>query len=176
MSAAFRNLGMSRHSWPFMILKAESPLDGKMYYFVDKCIPFGAAISCSHFQRVSNAIAHLVQYRSRRKTVNYLDDFLFVALLRLLCISQLRVFLDVCDDIHFPVSMEKTYWATTTLTFLGFLIDSVTQTVSVPVEKIKKAKDLIETILCNNKNKATVHQMQKITGFLNFLGCCIIPG
>ena len=126
MSAAFRNLGMSRHSWPFMILKAESPFDRKTYYFMDKCLPFGVAISCSHFQRVSNAIAHFVQYRSKCKTVNYLDNFLFMVLLRLLCNSQLWVFLDVCDAIHFPVSMEKTYWATTTLTFFGFLHHSGT--------------------------------------------------
>ena len=60
MRSAFRNLGLNRKSWPWLVLMAKSPLDGKLYYFADKCLPFGAAISCSHFQRFSNAIAHLV--------------------------------------------------------------------------------------------------------------------
>ena len=84
MSSAFRNLGMSRKSWPWLIMLAENPLDGKTYYFVDKCMPFGASISCSHFQRFSNSVAYLVTYRTKKPLVNYLDDFLFAALMKLL--------------------------------------------------------------------------------------------
>ena len=176
MSSAFRNLGMSCHSWSFMIMKAMSPLDKKWYYFVDKCLPFGAAISCAHFQRVSNAIAHLVKFKTGRKTVNYLDDYLFAALMRLLCNMQLQAVLDICAQINFPVSIDKTYWATTTITFLHFLINTITQTVLIPVEKVEKAKKLISNMLESKRSKATVHQIQKLCGFLNFIGRCIIPG
>ena len=61
MKSAFRNLGMSKKDWKWLILMAKSPIDGKIYYFVDKCLPFGASISCSHFQRFSDAIAHNCQ-------------------------------------------------------------------------------------------------------------------
>ena len=43
---AFRNLGIRRQDWKFLIMKAVSPVNGKTYYFVDKCLPFGASISC----------------------------------------------------------------------------------------------------------------------------------
>ena len=49
-SSAFRNLGISPQFWQYLIMKARSPYDGKWYYFLDKCLPFGATISCSHFQ------------------------------------------------------------------------------------------------------------------------------
>ena len=145
-----------------------------MYYFVDKCLPFGASISCAHFQEFSNAVAHIVQWITKKSLLNYLDDFFFVALLRALCNQQTTVFLDICKQINFPVSLEKTFWGTTMLTFLGLLINTVSQTVSIPTEKIDKAKVLIESVL-NHKN-ITVKQLQKICGFFNFIGQCIVPG
>ena len=60
MKVAFRNLGISRKYWRYLIMKARSPLDGKTYFFLDKCLAFGASISCSHFQRFSNSIAYLM--------------------------------------------------------------------------------------------------------------------
>ena len=60
MSVAFRNLGIKKLHWPYLVMIAVSPLDGKTYFFVDKCLPFGAAISCLHFQAFSDAIAFLM--------------------------------------------------------------------------------------------------------------------
>ena len=63
-SSAFRNLGGKVRNFKILLLKAKSPLDGKVYYFVDKCLPFEASISCSYFQRVSDAIAHIVKHKT----------------------------------------------------------------------------------------------------------------
>ena len=108
MKAAFRNLGMLKRHWKFLVMKAKSPKDGKIYYFVDKCLPFGSSISCAHFQRFSNAIAYLVKHRTGRDLVNYLDDYMFTALLRFWCNNQVEIFLQVCNLINFPISLEKT--------------------------------------------------------------------
>ena len=147
MKSAFRNLGIKKYHWKFLVMKAVSPLDGKTYYFVDKCLPFGASISCSHFQRFSNAVKHIVQWRTKQDLVNYLDDFFFAQLMKMVCNNQVKEFLDICDLIAFPVSMEKTFWGTTKLTFLGLLIDTVNQCVCIPVDKIAKAVALIEQVL-----------------------------
>ena len=177
MKSAFRNLGVLRRHWKFLLMKARSPLDKCWYYFLDKCIPFGGSISCSHFQRFSNCVAHLVQHRTGKKVVNYLDDYLFVALLKLLCNLQMKEFLRICSIINFPINLEKTFWASTQMTFLGFLINTVTWTVSVPCEKLTKARNMIEYILAQRKPiKVKVLQLQKVCGFLNFLGRAIIPG
>ena len=118
MKAAFRNLCLRREDFWLMIMMAKSPVDNKFYYFVDKCLAFGASISCSHFQRFSNCIAHIIRVRMGRKNVNYLDDYLFCHLLKLLCDSQVEEFMAVCRHIGFPVNMEKTFWGTTRLVFL----------------------------------------------------------
>ena len=107
MSMAFRNVPLNQKSWPWLILKAIHPDTGKVYYFVDKCLPFGSSISCTIFQAVSDAIGHVVNTRNRKKTVNYLDDYFFAALLKIWCDWQLRTFLEICKEISFPVSLER---------------------------------------------------------------------
>ena len=174
MMAAFRNLGIKNSQWRWLVMKAESQIDGKIYYFVDKCLPFGASISCALLQEFSNAISHILRVKTKQDNVNYLDDFLFIALLKAFCNAQVELFLDICRQINFPISIEKTFFSSTQMIFLGFLIDTVAQLVLVPKEKIHKGQELIEKAL--KKRKITVKQCQHICRFLNFLGRCIIPG
>ena len=141
---------------------------------MDKCLPFGASISCSHFQKFSNAVAYIVCHRTGKEVINYLDDYLSAALLKLICNGQVDGFLQVCTTIRFPVALEKTFWGITRLVLLGMLLDTVAQTVSIPCDKVIKGKKLIQEIMC--KRKITVKQLQKICGFLNFLCRCVVPG
>ena len=62
-SQAFRNLGIKKKHWKFLIMKARNPEDAekKWKYFVDKCLPFGASISCAIFQAFSDAIAFIMK-------------------------------------------------------------------------------------------------------------------
>ena len=111
---------------------------------------------------------------SKKRAINYLDDFLFAAILKAICDQQVQCFLDVCAEINFPVSLQKTHWGTNCLVFLGLLIDTVRQLVCIPCEKVKRAQELIDRIL--QKRKVTLHDLQKICGFLNFLCQAILPG
>ena len=175
LKSAFRHFGIKPDDWMLLVMKARNPLDGEYYFFVDKCMPFGAAISCSHFQRFSNALAHIVRFKTENDTVNYLDDFFFAALLKLLCNKQVKIFTNICDLIKFPWSMEKTHWATTRIIFLGLLIDTRLQKIFVPLEKVQKALNQINTILGRKSKKATLKEIQSLCGTLNFFGRCIIP-
>ena len=174
MSSAFRHIPMKKSEWALLVMKAVNPIDNRVYYFVDKCMPFGSSISCVIFQRFSNAVAHLVRFCTGKPLVNYLDDYFFAALLASLCNHQLDTFLEVCKEINFPVALEKTFWADTLMTFLGLLLDSERQIICIPVEKICKATNMIDTIL--HKKKVQVHEMQQLCSYLNFLCRCVVPG
>ena len=176
MSMAFRHIPLMVGDYMLMVLKAEHPITGITYFFVDKCLPFGCSSSCKIFQSVSNAIAYLVSWRTKKPTLNYLDDYFFAAMLKTMCNWQMKIFLKICKEIRFPVALEKTYWGTEVLTFLGFLIDTVNQRVCIPVEKVTRALELIEYFLHKKSKKVTVHEVQKLCGFLNFLCRCLIPG
>ena len=176
MKSAFRNLGILKKHWKYLLLKARSPFDGKIYFFVDKCLPFGSSISCSHFQDFSDAVAHIFRYMSKEDVINYLDDYFFAAFYKWMCNQQVNTFLDICERINFPVSMEKTVWASHRIIFLGILIDLLLKIVAIPKEKIKKAKELISAALDSKNKKVTLLHLQRICGMLNFLGKCIVPG
>ena len=107
-------------------------------------------------KRFSNAVKHIVKWRTKKNLVNYLDDFLFAELIKLLCSNQVKEFLQVCDMIAFPVSLEKTFWASTRLTFLGLLIDTILQCAFVPIDKVNKAVALIDSILVKRSKKVTL--------------------
>ena len=175
-SAASRNLGIRPFDWMLLIMKAQDPKTNQWFYFVDKCLPFGASISCAIFQSFSDAVARVVHYVTKKKPVNYLDDYLFIALLRALCNKQVEVFIDICKQINFPINLEKTFWAETCTIFLGFLIDMVHQFVAIPMEKISRGINMLTSALSAKKGKITVLQLQKICGFLNFLSRAVVPG
>ena len=52
MKSAFRNLGILRKHFKWLLMKAKSPIDNQIYWFVDKNLPFCASISCSHFPEI----------------------------------------------------------------------------------------------------------------------------
>ena len=170
MTAAFRHFGIKKNFWKFLVMKAQHPKTNKWYYFIDKCMPFGASISCSHFQRFSNAIAHIVKTKTEMPNINYLDDFFFAALLKITCNNQVRAFMNVCDSIQFPISQEKTFWGTTRLTFLGLLIDTVLQMIFIPTEKLTKTLVKINKILDRKSKKNNPERTPRINRYAELLG------
>ena len=176
IKSAFRILPLSSSCYQWLIMKATNPVDEKTWFFVEKNLPFGASISCSHFQRFSNALRHIFEYKSGKRMVvtNYLDDFLFVAKSPEDCNNLVRLFLCLCDEIGVPIATEKTKHAASQMVFLGILLDGAQRIMSIPLEKVQKTTNLLNVFL--DKKKATVKELQSLSGLLNFLGRAIFPG
>ena len=174
IKSAFRVLPLSRDSYQWAVMMVQNPITKKWQYFVDKCLPFGASISCAHFQRMSNAIQHLVKYRTGLPLTNYLDDFLFYALSVLRCNFLMKQFLLIYKKVGIPVALDKTEWASEVLVFLGILLDGRSMTLSIPLEKCDRALYLLNKLA--DKHKATVKELQTLCGYLNFLGKVIFAG
>ena len=105
-------------------MKAEDPSDGTYKFFVDKCLPFGASISCALYQKFSDALRFIMEKRTNSKAItNYLDDFLFAAITKWLCNMMVIRFEELCEYLGVPLVSEKTVWATTCIVFLGILLD-----------------------------------------------------
>ena len=162
-------------------MKAQHPVTGVTYYFIDKCLPFGHCISCAMFQAFSDALAYMVTYLLKvRKQIlftpltNYLDDFLFAALTKRIRDMMLQTFMEMCGHLGFPISAEKTKWGSTIVVFLGILLDGEFFILAVPEEKRTKTINTIQEMLA--KRSAMVKELQSLTGMLNFLNKAIVPG
>ena len=49
---AFRVLPIKKDHWKYLVMKVKDPETNKFYFFIDKCLPFGASISCSHISKI----------------------------------------------------------------------------------------------------------------------------
>ena len=124
--AAFRQLPGRPELFPFLMMRATSPRDGKTYYFLDKNIPFGASGSYFLYQAFSDCLAHIVRSTwngpGKYQTCNYLDDFIFISDSEETCNAMVRHFLHTCQMIGVPVSLEKTEWAQPRIVFFGYVV------------------------------------------------------
>ena len=134
-------------------MKVQNPVTNEWVFFVDKCLPFGASISCAIFQRISDALAFLAERKMKvpRSITNYLDDFLFVALTLLKCNWMIQSFLRLCEQLGIPISAEKTEWGSLYTIFLGILLDGKNLTLAIPLDKRNKAIVLLSQMI-DSKN------------------------
>ena len=181
VSSAFHLVPVLVFQRCLLIMMAIHPITKVKWYFVDKCLPFGSSRSCKIFQMFSDALAFAIKYRLTQRQIcrnpaltNYLDDFLFIALRIAICNQMLKQFLQMCQYIGCPMSEDKTDWASPVITFLGTLLDGRRKLLSIPIEKIIKAGNLLQYAI--DKKKVTIKFVQQLTGMLNFLHKCVVPG
>ena len=176
ISSVFRLVPLLCKCWKWLIMKTQHPESGEWKYFVDKCLPLGASISCAIFQRVSDALKYLIEFHTSawNRITNYLDDFLFIALTLIRCNFLIQEFLNLCEEIGVPIALEKTEWATLQIVFLGILLDGEHLSLGIPLEKCNRALYLLNSML--SRRKATVKELQTLCGYLNFLNKAIFPG
>ena len=109
LMSAFRGLPILIRHRKYLLMAIFHPITKEKFFFVEKNLPFGSSISCSHFTRFSNCLRHLVEFNLGRHYVitNYLDDFLFIDNTKEGSDHMVRVFLQICEQINFPVSLEE---------------------------------------------------------------------
>ena len=97
-----------------------------------------------------------------------------LALSILCCNYLISQFLQLCEELNIPVSLEKTDWAQDLVTFLGILLDGRNFTLGIPLDKHNRAVHMLQTMI--DRKKATVKDLQQLCGFLNFISKAIFPG
>lgn len=170
LTDAYRLVPIQQADWPYLGMKVGAD------YYIDRCLPMGAASSCQIFQRISNALAWMFQqsFPGPCQLFNYLDDFLFIATSEALCRNALLHFLHMTTILHIPVAHHKTEQPATRLSFLGIGLDTVSKTMYIPEKKAAAALQLLTTFV--QRDWAKVKQWQKIIGTLCHLSQVISAG
>ena len=109
LKSAFRAAPLARDQYWLVLMKATHPVNGKTFLFIEKNLPFGHSVSCSHFQRFSNCLKYIMEQITgeTQNLTTYLDDYLFSHVTENLCNQLVRTFLLVCKEINFPVANKK---------------------------------------------------------------------
>ena len=98
---------------------------------------------------------------------HYLDDFLLDGPPgHDTCQEVILRMLMVCDLLGIPVASEKLDGPTTTLTFLGIVLDTSAQQLGLPPDKLKELTELTRSWL--SRHKATKRELLLLIGKLSF--------
>ena len=138
-------------------------------YYIDKCLPMGCSISCALFEKFSTFLHWALEQKSQMTDlIHYLDDFLFAGKQNTHnCQQIMNHFESLCQELGVPLSREKTEGPTTCLSFLGLGINTATQTIFIPEDKIFALSHAIKQLI--GRKKATLKELQSLLGSLAFV-------
>ena len=144
---------------------------GKYIFYA--CNPFGLATAPKQFQIFADVIKFILETENKNiyflneleLLYHYLDDFFFGHPKLKIAMKQFNKLIKLLKSIGIPTSERKCTTPRQIIIILGFLLDTITQTVSIPDEKIKKYIKNINDIL-NSPNKVTIHKIDVVDGQL----------
>lgn len=112
------------------------------------CLPFGYSLAPRVFTKVLQPVISHLRENSYRVVI-FLDDIHFIGSSVEECLSKLSFLRDLLQSLGFVINVNKSQlFPVTRIVYLGFIIDIVSMTLSLPDEKVDK-------ILCACQNLLT---------------------
>jgi hypothetical protein len=135
-------------------------------YLCDTRLPFGAKRAPNIFHRLTQSVKRMLHKKGFDKVVVYLDDFLVMAPTYEECNVALNVLLDLLRKLGFCISWPKVCGPTQRITFLGFDIDTVNQSLELPTVKVKEFVKLLKWF--DSAKRVSLKHLQRLAGKLNW--------
>ena len=143
-------------------------------FFIDTCLPFGLRSAPYLFNQFSTALHWILQHKyDVQHLLHYLDDFFTAGpAASPKCAQHLQSMVALCDKINAPIKMSKVEGPTTSLTFLGIQLNSISMEAGISDDR-KTA--LLEELHCmRHRDKCTKRELLSLIGKLSF--CCkVLP-
>ncbi|CAG2199581.1 unnamed protein product [Mytilus edulis] len=166
---AFKLIPVHNSLWRFYGLKWND-----MYYFYTR-LAFGCRSSPKIFDTLSVAICWILQNNNGlRHVLHLLDDFLLINNPYVDSTRNMNTMLYVFNSLKIPLSAHKTVGPSTSLEYLGIILDSMHMIAKLPDEKLVRIKDILYSYL--NRRSCTKREMLSLLGHLNYACKVIIPG
>ena len=129
----------------------------------------GASVSCAHFEKLAIALQWILIYKvgsPSSQCVTHSGCFYFCVPIQSSVCSVSIQFHYLCKDLNLPIKHEKHVLPTTSANLHGLRVDSVLQNVYLPLDKCEQALGLLTKM--HHRRKASLKQVQALTGTLNF--------
>ena len=170
LKSAFRMIPVRRQDWELLGMQWGDQL------YIDKCLPFGLRSAPYLFSQFAEALSWILRENYQVVShIHYLDDYLLVGAANSdLCHRYMATMLSLCQHLGIPVATNKLEGPSTSLTFLGVLIDSVKQELSLPTPKLEELKTPTQSWL--TRRKCTKRQLLSLVGKLVFAARVVPAG
>ena len=178
VEAAYKQVPVRPEDWHLLGFE----FDGQLYY--ERVLPFGLRSSCRLWELFAAALHFLCEKlpcKVRFRVVHYVDDFLFVVEPvsgpppDAAAAALMRGATALCEQLGVPMATGpgKVEGPTTCLVFLGLELDTVALEVRLSAGRLSELLQLI--VEWQSRERATIKEMQSLTGLLNFAGACVLP-
>ena len=138
-------------------------------WFLDTCLPFGFRHGSALFQRLSDAVHHMMRQRDF-DVINYIDDILGIELP-----SRVDASFDalsaLLNHLGFEISYNKLVKPATCVNCLGILVNTENFTLSIPDDKLHEIQSKY-TSWCG-RTRCTKHELQSLLGSLLYVTKCV---
>ena len=143
--------------------------------FIDTCLPFGLRSAPKLFNILADLLSWITMIKGISFSIHYLDDFLTMGLASSsICQHNLDIFMQTCYELGIPLAEEKLEGPSTSITFLGIVIDTSKSEIRLPEEKLHRIRQEIASWL--GRNKATKREILSLVGLLQHTTKVIRPG
>ena len=100
-------------------------MEWKGAIYVDTCLPFGLRSAPKLFNVMADLLEWILLHQGVSCILHYLDDYLMGSPDTRICHQNLRLITEVCAMLGIPLALNKAEGSSTTLEFLGILLDIV---------------------------------------------------
>ena len=143
--------------------------------YIDRALPFGLCSAPKLFTAIADGMAWALRCEGIHNCIHYLDDFLLWGPPgSQQCSLALERTIEVCARLGLPTAPNKTVEPTTCLTFLGIEIDSISQELRLPPDKLSRLRAMLSRWL--KKRNASKHELDVLLGHLNHAAATVRQG
>ena len=128
------------------------------------CLPVEVATAPRVFTKLMKPVVAMLRQRGVRLII-YLDDMLIIAESTSLALHHAASALNLLESLDFVVNYHKSQLIPSQqIEFLGFLVDSVSLSLQLPGEKLRKIRKRCQQLL--NVGETSIRELSKFLGLL----------
>ena len=142
--------------------------------FVNGMLPFGLCSAPKIFNAVADALEWCITNEGVENIFHYLDDYIIVGPPKSeQCALDLCRLKQVCTDLGVPLAPEKQAGPSSTIEFLGIIIDTEKQELRLPRVKLHE----LLTTVCRLQHERSCRrkELESLVGVLQH-ACTVIQG
>ena len=172
LKSAYRSVPICPSQYIYTGLHWHFQGNRKSTYMYDTRLMFGASQAVGIFHRISNSVVRMIQCQyPAGKVINYLDDFLIIAPSKQLCHEIMQYTVTLLLRLGFEINWQKVFLPSTSITFLGILIDSLSLMLFIPSGKLSEILTKAKHWL--SKKCATKRELQSLAGIIAWGAKCV---
>lgn len=141
-------------------------------FYIDLCPSFGCKSSSAACQRIANAVSYLMA--QKHVILGYLDDYAGSHSYHLQSLQGYTDFKALMQELGLKLAPHKCLPPSQRIEWLGFEVDTVKMTISIPARKMKEIVG--ECQKWTFRKRANRTMIQSILGKLIYISACINQG